>query len=63
MPQQPRRIAVTGAAGQICYALLFRIARGDASGLLGHGEVPCCSGTVMPEEMVRPVDQTNRLSG
>ena len=29
---QPKRIAVTGAAGQICYALLFRIANGDIYG-------------------------------
>ncbi|MFC2967749.1 malate dehydrogenase [Acidimangrovimonas pyrenivorans] len=28
----PKRIAVTGAAGQICYALLFRIAKGDVYG-------------------------------
>lgn len=28
----PVRIAVSGAAGQICYALLFRIARGDLLG-------------------------------
>jgi malate dehydrogenase len=26
------RVAVTGAAGQICYALLFRIASGDMLG-------------------------------
>ncbi len=32
MPNPPRRITVTGAAGQICYALLFRIARGDVFG-------------------------------
>ncbi|MEO1951927.1 malate dehydrogenase [Thioclava sediminum] len=30
--QTPKRIAVTGAAGQICYALLFRIAKGDVYG-------------------------------
>ena len=29
---EPKRIAVTGAAGQICYAMLFRIARGDIYG-------------------------------
>ncbi len=29
---QPKRIAVTGAAGQICYSLLFRIANGDVYG-------------------------------
>ena len=29
---QPKRIAVTGAAGQICYAMLFRIANGDIYG-------------------------------
>jgi malate dehydrogenase len=28
----PKRIAITGAAGQICYALLFRVARGDVFG-------------------------------
>ncbi len=30
--KQPCRVAVTGAAGQISYALLFRIARGDMLG-------------------------------
>jgi len=29
---QPKRIAVTGAAGQICYSMLFRIAKGDVYG-------------------------------
>ncbi|WP_062203344.1 malate dehydrogenase [Aureimonas sp. AU12] len=29
---QPKRIAVTGAAGQICYSLLFRLANGDVYG-------------------------------
>ena len=29
---EPKRIAVTGAAGQICYAMLFRIANGDIYG-------------------------------
>ncbi len=29
---QPKRIAVTGAAGQICYAMLFRIAAGEIYG-------------------------------
>jgi malate dehydrogenase len=28
----PKRIAITGAAGQICYSLLFRVARGDVFG-------------------------------
>jgi malate dehydrogenase len=32
MKKHPIRIAVTGAAGQIGYALLFRIARGDIAG-------------------------------
>ena len=32
MTQTPKRVAVTGAAGQICYALLFRIANGDLFG-------------------------------
>lgn len=32
MSKAPIRIAVTGAAGQIGYALLFRIARGDIAG-------------------------------
>ena len=31
-PKQPARVAVTGAAGQICYSLLFRIAAGDLLG-------------------------------
>ncbi len=30
--KKPMRVAVTGAAGQICYNLLFRIARGDLLG-------------------------------
>ncbi|WP_295393521.1 malate dehydrogenase [uncultured Thiodictyon sp.] len=32
MSKAPMRIAVTGAAGQICYSLLFRIAAGDMLG-------------------------------
>ncbi len=32
MTRQAKRIAVTGAAGQICYSLLFRIAKGDVYG-------------------------------
>ncbi|MBB3948756.1 malate dehydrogenase [Aureimonas jatrophae] len=32
MTVEPKRIAVTGAAGQICYSLLFRIANGDVYG-------------------------------
>ena len=28
----PKRVAVTGAAGQIAYSLLFRIANGDMLG-------------------------------
>ena len=32
MTNQAKRIAVTGAAGQICYSLLFRIAKGDVYG-------------------------------
>jgi len=32
MPQAPIRVAVTGAAGQIGYSLLFRIANGDLLG-------------------------------
>lgn len=32
MPKAPLNIAVTGAAGQICYSLLFRIAAGDLLG-------------------------------
>ena len=30
--KKPIRIAITGAAGQIGYSLLFRIARGDVCG-------------------------------
>lgn len=30
--KKPVRVAVTGAAGQICYSLLFRIASGDMLG-------------------------------
>lgn len=29
MTKTPVKVAVTGAAGQICYSLLFRIASGD----------------------------------
>ncbi|MGC1304949.1 MAG: malate dehydrogenase [Caulobacteraceae bacterium] len=32
MTKPPIRVAVSGAAGQICYALLFRIANGDVFG-------------------------------
>ena len=32
MANPPKRIAVTGAAGQIGYSLLFRIANGDMLG-------------------------------
>ena len=32
MPDSPVRVAVTGAAGQIGYALLFRIASGQMFG-------------------------------
>ncbi len=32
MSKPPIRVAVSGAAGQICYALLFRIANGDVFG-------------------------------
>lgn len=30
--KQPKRVAVTGAAGQICYSMLFRIAAGEIYG-------------------------------
>src|SRR4030081_1753853 len=33
MPKSPVRVAVTGAAGQIGYALLFRIASGEMLGM------------------------------
>ena len=33
MSKTPVRVAVTGAAGQIGYALLFRIASGEMSGI------------------------------
>ncbi len=33
MQKLPIKVAVTGAAGQICYSLLFRIANGDLLGL------------------------------
>ena len=32
MSKAPIKVAVTGAAGQICYSLLFRIAAGEAFG-------------------------------
>ena len=32
MPHPAKRVAVTGAAGQICYSLLFRLAKGDLFG-------------------------------
>jgi malate dehydrogenase len=28
----PIRVAITGAAGQICYSLIFRVANGDMLG-------------------------------
>ncbi len=32
MSPEPVNVAVTGAAGQICYSLLFRISQGDLFG-------------------------------
>ncbi len=32
MNNKPKNVVVTGAAGQICYSLLFRLAKGDAFG-------------------------------
>ncbi len=32
MTKPPVRIAISGAAGQICYSLLFRVAQGDVFG-------------------------------
>ena len=32
MTKPPLRVAVSGAAGQICYSLLFRMAAGDLFG-------------------------------
>ena len=32
MSQTPKKVAVSGAAGQICYSLLFRLANGDLFG-------------------------------
>ena len=32
MSKEAKRVAVTGAAGQICYSLLFRLAHGDLYG-------------------------------
>ncbi|HWA46233.1 MAG TPA: malate dehydrogenase [Hypericibacter adhaerens] len=32
MPHSAKRVTVTGAAGQICYSLLFRLAKGDVFG-------------------------------
>jgi malate dehydrogenase len=32
MSRPAKRVTVTGAAGQICYALLFRLAQGDVFG-------------------------------
>ena len=42
MSKKPVRVAVTGAAGQIGYALLFRIASGE---MLGKDQpvIPSCS--------------------
>ena len=33
--KSPIRVVITGAAGQICYSLLFRIASGE---MLGHDQ-------------------------
>ena len=46
MSKKPVRVAVTGAAGQIGYALLFRIASGEMLGkdqpvILQLLEIPC----------------------
>lgn len=40
MAKTPMRVAVTGAAGQIGYALLFRIANGD---MLGKDQPVICN--------------------
>jgi malate dehydrogenase len=40
MSKKPVRVAVTGAAGQIGYALLFRIASGE---MLGKDQPVSCS--------------------
>ena len=39
MSKKPVRVAVTGAAGQIGYALLFRIASGEMLGKIGRAHV------------------------
>jgi malate dehydrogenase len=47
MPKAPIRVAVTGAAGQIGYSLLFRIANGD---LLGRDQPVILQLLEIPEE-------------
>src|SRR4029079_17713394 len=47
MPNAPVRVAVTGAAGQIGYSLLFRIASGD---MLGKGQAVILQLLEIPDE-------------
>src|SRR5437868_13048666 len=47
MPKAPVRVAVTGAAGQIGYSLLFRIASGE---MLGRDEPVILQLLEIPEE-------------
>ena len=41
MSKNPVRVAVTGAAGQIGYALLFRIANGDMLARTSRSSCSC----------------------
>ena len=50
MTQAAKRVAVTGAAGQIGYALLFRIANGD---LLGPDQPVILQLLEIPDEMAQ----------
>ena len=45
MSKKPVRVAVTGAAGQIGYALLFRIASGE---MLGKDQLSSCNCSKFP---------------
>jgi malate dehydrogenase len=50
MAKAPKRVAVTGAAGQIGYALLFRIANGD---MLGKDQPVILQLLEIPDEKAR----------
>ncbi len=54
MSKKPVRVAVTGAAGQIGYALLFRIASGE---MLGKDQPVILQLLEIPDEFIAHVEQ------